>query len=540
MTSAAVIYDGKEIEVVRGPQFTSESHLKHHLKQSNTLRNPSTPRRGIATQLNYSRKDVDEERKIEAPPGFQPQPFRETERHKRQGIPLWLDAHLRETERRMRNLSPIEAPVAHRSYADGAHHPNQQLYTIREGYTDGRQGGTNPTRNNVYPPNGTYPSNNIYALNNVYPPNGYYDGNGDLYNFIHVFEGAMRMEKWAMPVTCHMREGESVRAFITRYTNETAQITRLNEDQKVAGFVHGVRIKSLVKFISTELPESYDELMEKTYTWLQAEETASKGKPITFMDKITGDKTQKGRPWEGSRKTNREKQDRFNPYKEPNLEILQSLTKSPREILVTEKVGNTSTKPPKMVSKIRDTSKYCEFHQDYGHDTNACRELKNQIEEAVNSKRKGRAGRGRKRRANPHDRDPILISVLVYERQVGTVQLDEGVACDIIYEHCFLKLRKEVRERRKDVYTTLLGFFDEQVSPLGEISLLITVGEALHQRSEQITFLKVWSDSMQNMLFGRTAIGELGMIPPTMHSAVLYESEIGPRVIMSEYQDITR
>ncbi|GKG34905.1 hypothetical protein Tco_0437601, partial [Tanacetum coccineum] len=32
---------------------------------------------------------------------------------------------------------------------------------------------------------------------------GYYDGKGDPDNFIHVFEGAMRMEKWEMPVTCH-------------------------------------------------------------------------------------------------------------------------------------------------------------------------------------------------------------------------------------------------------------------------------------------------------------------------------------------------
>ncbi|GKB78902.1 hypothetical protein Tco_0945797 [Tanacetum coccineum] len=38
-----------------------------------------------------------------------------------------------------------------------------------------------------------------------------------------------------------------------------------------------------------------------------------------------------------------------------------------------------------MVSKTRDTTKYCEFQQDYGHDTNDCRELKIQIEEAVKS-----------------------------------------------------------------------------------------------------------------------------------------------------------
>ncbi|GJZ12315.1 hypothetical protein Tco_0648780 [Tanacetum coccineum] len=98
--------------------------------------------------------------------------------------------------------------------------------------------------------------------------------------------------------------------------------------------------------------------------------------------------------------------------------------------------------------------------------------------------------------------DPILISVQVYRRKVGRVLLDGGASCNIIYEHYFLKLRKEVRERRKDIHTTLSRFSDEQVIPLGEISLQITIGEAPHH--------------------------------------MLYQSEIGPRVIMSEYQDIRR
>ncbi|GJV36831.1 hypothetical protein Tco_1409308 [Tanacetum coccineum] len=279
------------------------------------------------------------------------------------------------------------------------------------------------------------------------------------------------------------------------------------------------------------------------------------------------------RPWEFSRKKSKERRDKYNPYKEHNPGILQTLTKSPREILTTEKVGKTFIKPPKMISKARDTSKYCEFHQDYDHDTNACREMKRQIEEAVKSRKLAHLVKGiRKWKAkltdtqlgewvtpaiktepvakgkeepilmigvicNPLKRkeppkimsvdemifppiqnrapsvDPLLIIVRVYGRQVGRVLVDGGAACDIIYEHCLLKLQKEVRERRKDVYTTLSGFFGEQVNPLGEISLLITVGEAPHH---------------------------IRMIPSTMHSAVLYQSEDGPRVIMFEYQDIRR
>nr|GFA26576.1 putative reverse transcriptase domain-containing protein [Tanacetum cinerariifolium] len=192
------------------------------------------------------------------------------------------------------------------------------------------------------------------------PPHvGYYEGKGDPDNFIHVFEGAIRMKKWAIPVTCHMfiyilkdttrvwwnglpngavkiyedikrrfqtyfkqhkkqnkthmdindikrREDESVRAFVTWNTNETAQITRLNKDQRIAGFVHGVKIKYLVKFVFTELPKSYDGLLEKAYCFLQAEEIASEGKSITFMDSNTMEKPLKERPWKGSRKKNKE------------------------------------------------------------------------------------------------------------------------------------------------------------------------------------------------------------------------------------------
>ncbi|GKE22814.1 hypothetical protein Tco_1434326 [Tanacetum coccineum] len=206
--------------------------------------------------------------------------------------------------------------------------------------------GRNPSAwdppSNAYPPNNFYHPNSVYPLNNVYLPNNIYP------------------------------------------PNETAQILKLNENQRIAGFVHGVKIKYLIKFISAELPKSYDGLIEKVYSWLQAEETAFEGRPVTFMDN-EGEKPQKGRPWEGSGRKNKERRERYSPYKEPNPRILQNLSKTPREILASEKVVKTFLKPPKMVSKTRDTSKYCKLHQYYSHDTNACRELKNQIEEAVRS-----------------------------------------------------------------------------------------------------------------------------------------------------------
>ncbi|GJR33278.1 reverse transcriptase domain-containing protein [Tanacetum coccineum] len=72
---------------------------------------------------------------------------------------------------------------------------------------------------------------------------GSYDGKGDPDNYLHLFEGAIR----------------------------------LHEDQIISRFVHGLRTRNLVEFLSTDLPTTYKGLMEKTYTWIEAREVATNG-----------------------------------------------------------------------------------------------------------------------------------------------------------------------------------------------------------------------------------------------------------------------
>ncbi|GKB69325.1 hypothetical protein Tco_0930737 [Tanacetum coccineum] len=84
---------------------------------------------------------------------------------------------------------------------------------------------------------------------------GSYDGKEDPDNYLHLFERVIRMQKWAMPVAW------------------------LHEDQCISGFVHGLRTRSMVEFLSTDLPTTYKCLMEKTYTWIEAREVATNGAP---------------------------------------------------------------------------------------------------------------------------------------------------------------------------------------------------------------------------------------------------------------------
>ncbi|GJZ12316.1 hypothetical protein Tco_0547546 [Tanacetum coccineum] len=105
----------------------------------------------VAVILDEEERDVDEEREMEAPPGFRLHTPRGTERQAMEGIPPLLAAHLRETKRR-RTMLPREASTAHRNPMHKAHHSSQQLYAAG-GSADGRHGEANPMGNNMYPPN---------------------------------------------------------------------------------------------------------------------------------------------------------------------------------------------------------------------------------------------------------------------------------------------------------------------------------------------------------------------------------------------------
>ncbi|GJS19239.1 reverse transcriptase domain-containing protein [Tanacetum coccineum] len=161
------------------------------------------------------------------------------------------------------------------------------------------------------------------------------------------------------------------------------QILGLHEEQRISGFVHGLKTRSLVEFLSMDLPTTYKGVMEKTYTWIEAKDVATNGAPNDHRESFN--RFKKNSSWDNNKgKKNR---DMFSPYCGSNHGLVSNLSKSPKEILLTKKVAKTFEQPPRLIRSRRscDMSKYCHFHEDHGHDTNQCQELRHQIEEAVKS-----------------------------------------------------------------------------------------------------------------------------------------------------------
>ncbi|GKC63536.1 hypothetical protein Tco_1096134, partial [Tanacetum coccineum] len=150
------------------------------------------------------------------------------------------------------------------------------------------------------------------------------------------------------------RDGESTRAFVTRYIDDTLQILGLHEEQRIFGFVHGLKTRSLVEFLFTDLTTTYKGLIEKTYTWIEVKEVST---IRAHNDHKEGfDKFSKGFSWDNKngRKKNHDR------------------------ILATKKAAKAFEQPPRMVRNRRscDMSKYCHFHKDHRHETNQCQEAK--------------------------------------------------------------------------------------------------------------------------------------------------------------------
>ncbi|GJX20785.1 reverse transcriptase domain-containing protein [Tanacetum coccineum] len=200
------------------------------------------------------------------------------------------------------------------------------------------------------------------------------------------------------------------------------------------------------------------------------------------------------------------------------------------------------------LEKRSDSSKFCEFHNDKGHSTDECVQLKKQIEELVRAGKLSQFVKGIRQEkdqqrpgkkhfptkdkaaeivfppltANEGTEGPLVIEAEIGGRTVHRMYVDGGSLMEVLFEHCFNQLQPEVQIQMTPATTSLTGFSGETIWLVRQIRLLVTIGDAEHSTEAWMNFMIVRSPSPYNGIIGRPGIKAIQAIPSTTHGMIKF------------------
>jgi len=118
-----------------------------------------------------------------------------------------------------------------------------------------------------------------------------------------------------------------------------------------------------------------------------------------------------------------------------------------------------------------------------------------------------------------HDKDPVVISVVIAGRKVHHVLVDQGSSPDVMFWTTFNKLQLSP-DMLRPYNDCLYGFMGDQVEVRGHLELRTTFTDGTTSRMESIKYLVANASSAYNMLLGRPTLNRLGTVPSTRHMKV--------------------
>ncbi|GJX19142.1 reverse transcriptase domain-containing protein [Tanacetum coccineum] len=128
---------------------------------------------------------------------------------------------------------------------------------------------------------------------------------------------------------------------------------------------------------------------------------------------------------------------------------------------------------------------------------------------------------------------PMIIEAEIGGHFVHRIYVDGGASSEVLYEHCFVRLRPEIKSQMIPATTSLIGFSGETIWPIGQISLLVKIGDEEHSTSAWMNFMVIRSPSQHNGIIGRTGIRKIRAVPSTAHGMLKFLVKGGTVTIRS-------
>nr|GFC43914.1 reverse transcriptase domain-containing protein [Tanacetum cinerariifolium] len=128
---------------------------------------------------------------------------------------------------------------------------------------------------------------------------------------------------------------------------------------------------------------------------------------------------------------------------------------------------------------------------------------------------------------------PLVIEAEMGGHIIHRMYIDGGSSMEILYEHCFNRLWPEIKSQMVPATTSLTGFSGETIWPLGQLRLLVTIGDATHSTRAWMNFMVVKLMSPYNGIIGRAGLKAIQAVPSTVHGMLKFPVEGGIATIRS-------
>ncbi|GJS09748.1 reverse transcriptase domain-containing protein [Tanacetum coccineum] len=128
---------------------------------------------------------------------------------------------------------------------------------------------------------------------------------------------------------------------------------------------------------------------------------------------------------------------------------------------------------------------------------------------------------------------PLVIEAKISGHMIHRMYVDGGSSTEVLYEHCFNRLRPEIKSQMVPATTSLTGFSGETIWPLGQLRLLVIIGDAEHSTKEWMNFMIIRSSLPYNGIIGRPGIREIQAVPSTAHGMFKFPVDGGIVTIRS-------
>nr|GEU38463.1 reverse transcriptase domain-containing protein [Tanacetum cinerariifolium] len=294
-------------------------------------------------------------------------------------------------------------------------------------------------------------------------------------------------------------EGESTEDFMQRFKTKSRHVKRASECIIISEFMYEITNPELIKRLHDNIPKSVDEMMRVTTSFLKGEVAASnQARKKALL------------PWkqhEAGRKQNFNKRGDFRNQQRSERwrDKFTLFTKSPKEILALDK-GKFKTPPPlTMHVEKRNSNKFCEFHEEVGHNTDECMHLKRQIEELIKAGKLShlikelKQGSGKdqpkvakKGETSRKDKGMAILMVQPWQK-VAKQRITQSFSTNLE-----ISLRPEVKNQMISATTPFTGSSEEIIWPMGQILLPVKIGDGKHSTSIQAKEKKLGTRKKQS------------------------------------------